>query len=91
MKLKIFFLFLTLTSLGCKLENKSIKTIETKKSEQYITVLGNPPSWAIPKTVIYCSDYYNGKSKKKSVVSLGLVDLNNQQKWLFEATPDLHT
>ncbi|MDG1040710.1 MAG: MBL fold metallo-hydrolase [Polaribacter sp.] len=94
MKLKIFFLFLTLTSLGCKLENKSIKTIETKKSEQYITVLGIAQDGGFPHIGCQkecCADYYNGKSKKKSVVSLGLVDLNNQQKWLFEATPDLHT
>ena len=35
--------------------------------------------------------YYNGKNDRKSVVSLGLIDTKEKQKWLFEATPDMHT
>tara|TARA_R110002126_G_scaffold77796_2_gene193925 strand:+ start:23119 stop:23637 length:519 start_codon:yes stop_codon:yes gene_type:complete len=36
-----------------------------------------------------CANFYKGKNKRKSVISLGLVDVKNQQKWLFEATPEL--
>ena len=94
MKLKIFFLFFIIISVGCKVENKSIEIIETTKPPQYITVLGIAQDGGFPHIGCQkecCADYYSGKSTKKSVVSLGLVDTENQQKWIFEATPDLHT
>ena len=94
MKLKIFFLFFLIISAGCKIENKSIEIIETTKPPQYITVLGIAQDGGFPHIGCQkecCADYYSGKSTKKSVVSLGLVDTENQQKWIFEATPDLHT
>ena len=70
--------------------------IENKKTtyKQYITILGIAQDGGFPHIgcqKICCANFYNGKSARKSVVSLGLVDLENQQKWLFEATPDLHT
>jgi pyrroloquinoline quinone biosynthesis protein B len=70
--------------------------IETKKTtyNQYITILGIAQDGGFPHIgcqKICCANFYNGKDERKSVVSLGLVDLENQQKWLFEATPDLHT
>ena len=70
--------------------------IETKKTtcNQYITILGIAQDGGFPHIgcqKICCANFYNGKEERKSVVSLGLVDLENQQKWLFEATPDLHT
>jgi pyrroloquinoline quinone biosynthesis protein B len=70
--------------------------IETKKTtyNQYITILGIAQDGGFPHIgcqKICCANFYNGKEERKSVVSLGLIDLENQQKWLFEATPDLHT
>ena len=70
--------------------------IENKKTtyNQYITILGIVQDGGYPHIgcqKICCANFYNGKKERKSVVSLGLVDLKNQQKWLFEATPDLHT
>ena len=94
MKLKIFFLFFILITVGCKVENKSIEIIETPKPPQYITVLGIAQDGGFPHIGCQkecCADFYSGKSIKKSVVSLGLVDTENQQKWMFEASPDMHT
>jgi len=92
MFLKIFFtslstLFLFI-SCDAKIGNKSIS------SEQYLTILGIAQDGGFPhigcqKTC--CTNIYDGKSERKSVVSLGLVDQQNEQKWLFEATPDMHT
>jgi pyrroloquinoline quinone biosynthesis protein B len=79
------FLFI---SCDAKIENKSINF------EQYLTILGVAQDGGFPhigcqKTC--CTTIYARKSERKSVVSLGLVDKQNQQKWLFEATPDMHT
>lgn len=62
--------------------------------KQYLTVLGTAQDGGYPhigcqKTC--CATVYNGKKKRKSVVSLGLIDIENQQKWLFDASPDMHT
>lgn len=66
----------------------------TQNSKQYITVLGVAQDGGYPHIgcqKICCANVYNGKSKRKNVVALGLVDLENLQKWIFEATPDMHT
>lgn len=71
-----------------KKENKKIGY------EQYITVLGIAQDGGYPHIgcqKVCCADFYAGRKERKSVVSLGLVDLQNKQKWIFEATPDLHT
>jgi len=36
-----------------------------------------------------CKYFYDGFESKKLVSCLGLVDLENQKKWLFDATPDM--
>ncbi|WP_347173698.1 MBL fold metallo-hydrolase [Polaribacter uvawellassae] len=94
MKLKIFLLFFIVFAFGCKIENKSTEIIEPKKVQQYITVLGIAQDGGYPHIGCQkecCANYYNGTNKRKSVVSLGLVDQQNKQKWIFEATPDMHT
>jgi pyrroloquinoline quinone biosynthesis protein B len=86
----LFFLF-CLISFSCSTSNNEIKP---KPFQQYITVLGTAQDGGYPHIGCQkqcCADYYAGKRKGKSVVSLGLVDTQNQQKWIFEATPDLHT
>jgi pyrroloquinoline quinone biosynthesis protein B len=72
------------------------KTSEVKKDsyQQYITVLGIAQDGGFPHIgcqKLCCASFYNGQNQKKSVVSLGLIDQKNQQKWLFEASPDMHT
>lgn len=65
-----------------------------EKSKQYITILGTAQDGGYPHIGCQkecCANFYNGINKKKSVVSLGLVDKENLQKWMFEASPDMHT
>ena len=85
-----FLLFLMMLLVGCsRTSNK-----KTTSSKQYITVLGIAQDGGYPhigcqKTC--CQSIYKGLSKRKSVVSLGLVDKELKGKWIFEATPDLST
>lgn len=86
-----YFLFLTiLLFLACQ-SNKTPK-ITKNKNQQYITVLGVAQDAGFPQIGCQkkcCLNFYKGVYKKQHVVSLGLVDLENKQKWLFEATPDI--
>ena len=94
MKFKSLFLLLIIICASCKPENKSTKAIESKKAQQYITVLGIAQDGGFPHIGCQkecCANFYNGNYKKKKVVSLGLVDQQNKQKWIFEATPDMST
>ncbi|NNF76364.1 MAG: MBL fold metallo-hydrolase [Flavobacteriaceae bacterium] len=60
-------------------------------SLQYITVLGVAQDGGFPHINAHdeWADLENGKRKRELVVSLGLIDKTEQQKWLFEATPDM--
>ncbi len=89
---KIVLFFAIVILISCQ-NSKSNSTIPIK-SKQYLTVLGITQDGGYPHIGCQkecCANFYNGKNSKKSVVSLGLVDLENQQKWLFDATPDMHT
>lgn len=90
MKKISFFSFLFIVFISCKNE------LEKKEDnfKQYITVLGIAQDGGYPHIGCQkkcCANYYNGKNDRKSVVSLGLIDTKEKQKWLFEATPDMHT
>ncbi|NND25288.1 MAG: MBL fold metallo-hydrolase [Flavobacteriaceae bacterium] len=79
-------------ALSCQLFScNSEKYANSEPSNQLITILGiaqdagfphinNPTEW---------KNYNSDKSKKSLVVSLGLIDKKFNQKWLFEATPDM--
>jgi len=75
--------------------DKELKVVTDKTvSKQYITVLGITQDAGYPHIGCQkacCANFYNGHYKKQKVVSLGLVDLENKQKWLFEASPDIAT
>ena len=87
-RILIFCFFL----LSC---DQKIKLVEKETiSEQYITVLGIAQDAGYPHIGCKkkcCTNFYDGNHQKKKVVSLGLVDSENKQKWLFEATPDIST
>ena len=90
MKTLFVAIFISISFVSCD------ATSEVKKDryQQYITVLGIAQDGGFPHIgclKICCASFYNGKSSKKSVVALGLVDQKNKQKWLFEASPDMHT
>jgi len=86
----LIFIFL----ISCQTSNNKTEIKTSIKSEQYITILGIAQDGGYPHIGCQkecCANFYNGKNNKKSVVSLGLVDLKNKQKWIFDATPDMHT
>jgi pyrroloquinoline quinone biosynthesis protein B len=90
MKINFILLILSLFFVSCnaKIQDKKIDY------QQYITILGIAQDGGYPHIGCQkqcCADFYNGSLPKKSVVSLGLVDIEHQQKWLFDATPDMHT
>lgn len=81
------FLFLFLASCQA---NKEYASTELPTDEPYLIVLGvaqdagypqagQQKEWALIK---------DGKARKTYAVSLGLIDPVNNQRWLFEATPD---
>ena len=88
---QLFFIFCFLL-FSC---NKELQSIKKKQvSKQYFTVLGIAQDARFPHIGCQkecCANFYNGKYKKQKVVSLGLVAIENKQKWLFEATPDIAT
>jgi len=77
---------------GCT--RKDISINKTSKASQYITILGTAQDGGFPHIGCQkecCDDFYEGISPKQKVVSLGLIDREAQQKFLFEATPDIST
>lgn len=66
------------------------KTVK-ENPKQYITVLGIAQDAGYPHINCEndcCQSYYNGEETKKLVSSLGLIDLENKNKYIFDATPD---
>lgn len=79
-------------NLITKETSKNSMQQELQSSQQYITVLGVAQDAGFPQincSKECCMAYHNGIEEKKLVSSLGLVDLEKKQKWLFDATPDI--
>ena len=94
MKLKLLFILFAFTIASCTSKKETISKSKIPKTGQYITVLGIAQDGGFPHIGCQkecCKNYYNGTYKKQKVVSLGLVDKENQQKWLFDASPDMST
>jgi pyrroloquinoline quinone biosynthesis protein B len=91
MQMRVFqnlFPILGVILLCCTSRSKSN---ETKLNGQYITVLGIAQDAGFPQINCdkdCCKAFYNGEESKKLVSCLGLVDLKNQKKYIFDATPD---
>lgn len=76
---------------GCK-ENETIQEKKQIRPNQYITVLGIAQDAGYPHidcNKVCCEAFYKGKEIKKHVTSLGFIDQLNNEKYLFEATPDI--
>jgi len=90
---KIFiFIVLIIYISGCTTKDKT--NDKTNQAKQYITILGTAQDGGFPHIGCQkkcCDDFYKGVSPKQKVVSLGLIDREAQQKFLFEATPDIST
>ncbi|TMM32304.1 MBL fold metallo-hydrolase [Polaribacter aestuariivivens] len=92
--MKYFAITICLFLFSCQNSNVKKQSENQHKSGQYITVLGIAQDAGYPHIGCQkqcCANFYNGNFKKQKVVSLGLVDKENSQKWLFEATPDIST
>tara|TARA_R110001592_G_scaffold272879_3_gene539731 strand:- start:3667 stop:4617 length:951 start_codon:yes stop_codon:yes gene_type:complete len=84
----IYFLVISLTFICC---NSKPDTNQSKPNRQYITVLGIAQDAGYPHINCEkecCKAFYDGKESKKLIVSLGLVDLKDNKKYIFDATPD---
>ncbi len=85
---QILCLLLSVINLSC---TSKAKSNETKLNGQYITVLGIAQDAGFPQIDCdkeCCKAFYSGKESKKLISSLGLIDLKNQKKYIFDATPD---
>ena len=81
-------LIFSLVLLSCTSKPKSN---ETKLNQQFITVLGITQDAGYPQINCdkeCCSAFYEGIESKKLISCLGLMDLKNQKKYIFDATPD---
>ena len=89
MKKKYFLILFIISFIGCNPHHESQEI-----TKQYITILGTAQDGGFPHIGCQkkcCDDFYKGISPKQKVVSLGLIDREAQQKFLFEATPDIST
>ena len=85
-----YALLILLMVVSCKDATKTEP--ENSKPQQYITVLGTAQDAGFPQIDCEkecCQAFHNGEESKKLVSCLGLVDLTNQKKYLFDATPDI--
>jgi len=89
--IQILYLILIFSAYSC---NSAKKEKDQKIHNQYITILGIAQDAGYPQIDCEkecCEAYYSGNEKKKLISCLGLVDLDTQQKWLFDATPDINS
>ena len=92
--MRVVYILVLMLNLGFFSCNSKVN-LEVKKEikpNQYITVLGIAQDAGFPHIECdkdCCNAFYNGSENKKLVSCLGLVDLLNKKKWLFDATPDL--
>ena len=90
---KLYYLAVFIISvIGCTSNDVAIN--KANQANQYITILGTAQDGGFPHIGCqkkWCDDFYKGISPKQKVVSLGLIDKEAQQKFLFEATPDIST
>ena len=92
MKKLCYLAVFIISVIGCTTNDVTIN--KTNQAKQYITILGTAQDGGFPHIGCQkqcCDDFYKGILPKQQVVSLGLVDKESQQKFLFEATPDIST
>lgn len=86
-----FLVFCSCTEVAVK--NHEISNSEVSfKAKQYLTVLGIAQDAGYPQINCEkecCISYFKGEESKKLVSCLGLIDHDTNQKWLFDATPDM--
>ncbi len=89
----LIFLIVSLLIISCKNEKDSDEVSKNSSmlSPQYITILGTVQDGGFPH-INNTNEFLSVKSrktKKELVVSLGVIDRQENKKFLFEATPDM--
>ncbi|WP_418602600.1 MBL fold metallo-hydrolase [Hwangdonia sp.] len=77
---------------NCEANKKKDVEKPIEKPTQFITVLGIAQDAGFPQIncdKACCKAFYDGEEPKKLISCLGLVDLDANKKWLFDATPDI--
>lgn len=94
-QIKFLFLFMALYSCGENTGNKNrvVTNIDSIKAvtETSLIILGTIQDAGSPQigcTKDCCKNLFQYPDKDRRVVSLGLVDVANHKKYIFEATPD---
>lgn len=86
--LRLVLIFLILFVQCCKDE---ITSVALSEGDTYITVLGIAQDAGFPQINCEkecCKAFYNGTEPTRLVSSLGLVDVQDNKKFIFDATPD---
>jgi pyrroloquinoline quinone biosynthesis protein B len=93
--IQISYLICFLVFFNCNSKQEANGNIEQmaiqQKHNQYITILGIAQDAGYPHINCEndcCKSFYDGEESKKLVSCLGLVDLNDNKKYIFDATPD---
>ena len=102
MRLRYFFpLFILVVACNSASQEETLPlptaTIETATiivpvTETSLVILGTLQDAGAPQIAckkICCKNLFDHPDKNRKVVSLGIVDPENQKKYIFEATPDL--
>ena len=94
--LQILILFLVLTScIGTSNSKSSVSNtpnLVPSRKEASIVILGTVQDAGSPHiacTKDCCSELFLSPDKNRKVTSLGVIDAENNKKYLFEATPDI--
>ncbi|WP_242121621.1 MBL fold metallo-hydrolase [Aestuariivivens sediminicola] len=92
--IKPLYLLLCLVCFNCLNRGTSNPVVSKNQSESqlYVTVLGVAQDAGFPQIDCdkpCCQSVYSGEERPKMVSCLGLIDLQEQKKWLFDATPDI--
>lgn len=89
-KIQISIILIAYLGFFYSCQSKQDEEIKTDY-KQYITVLGIAQDAGYPHINCEndcCKAFYQGKEPKKLVSCLGVVDKNNETKYIFDATPD---
>jgi pyrroloquinoline quinone biosynthesis protein B len=92
---KVFVILLILVSCNQKGETgkntREVSTIEAKQDGMVLFILGNVQDGGSPHIACSkdcCRDLFQNPDKNRKVVSLGIVDYDNEKNYIIEATPD---
>lgn len=88
-----FFILLSCQEKNNNKQEKETKILQERDQETVeIVVLGNVQDAGSPHIACKkecCAALFDHPDKNRQVVSLGLIDRENNKKYLFEATPDI--